>query len=136
MSGILSGSDRQTPRRDLGLIQVAVKANAICFAGHIAVVGSTGFAEPGKTATGLTYLGIFDETIDNTGGADGDVFVMVRTHSAFLFDNASADAVDQSLVGKKCYIHDSKTVCKTSATNTKSEGGVVLEITNEGVWVA
>ena len=42
----------------------------------------------------------------------------------------------QSLVGKKCYIHDSKTVCKTSATNTKSEGGVVLEITNEGVWVA
>ena len=68
--------------------------------------------------------------------ADGDVFVMVRTHSAFLFDNASADAVDQSLVGKKCYIHDSKTVCKTSATNTKSEGGVVLEITNEGVWVA
>ena len=42
MSSILSGSDRQTPRRDLGLIQVAVKANAICFAGHIAVVGSTG----------------------------------------------------------------------------------------------
>ena len=51
MSSILSGSDRQTPRRDLGLIQVAVKANAICYAGHIAVVGSTGFAEPGKTAT-------------------------------------------------------------------------------------
>ena len=29
MSSILSGSDRQTPRRDLGLISVKLKANAI-----------------------------------------------------------------------------------------------------------
>ncbi len=136
MSSILSGSDRQTPRRELGLISVKVKANAVILAGHIVVAGSTGFAEPGKTATGLTYLGIADETIDNTGGADGDVSILVRTHAAFLLDNLGSDAVDQSLVGKKCYIHDSTTVCKTSATNTKSECGVVLEVTTEGVWVA
>lgn len=84
MSSILSGSDRQTPRRELGLISVKLKANAIIHAGHIVVAGSTGFAEEGKTATGLTYLGIADETIDNTGGSDGDVSVFVRTHAAFL----------------------------------------------------
>ena len=136
MSSILSGDDRQTPRRDLGLIRVGVKANVIVLAGHIAVVDATGYAEQGKTATDLTYLGVFDETIDNTGGADGDVSVLVRTHAAFLLDNSSADAVDQTLIGKKCYIHDASTVCKTSATNTKSECGVVLEVTTEGVWVA
>lgn len=136
MSSILSGADRQTPRRDLGLIRVGVKANAIVLAGHIAVIDATGYAEQGKTATDLTYLGVFDETIDNTGGADGDVFVLVRTHAAFLLDNSGADAVDQASVGKKCYIHDATTVCKTSAADTKSECGVVLEITNEGVWVA
>ena len=38
MSSILSGADRQTPRRDLGLIRVGVKANVIVLAGHIAVV--------------------------------------------------------------------------------------------------
>ena len=136
MSSILSGSDRQTPRRDLGLIVVPVKANAIVRAGYIAVVGATGFAEEGKTATGLTYLGVFDETIDNTGGADGDCIVKVRNHQAFLFDNASADKVTQALVGKKCYITDAQTVSAPSATNTKSEAGVVLEVTSEGVWIA
>ena len=136
MSSILSGPDRQTPRRDLGLISVKLKANAIIHAGFIVVAGSTGFAEEGKTATGLTYLGIADKAIDNTGGADGDVSVLVRTHAAFLLDNSSADAVDQTLIGKKCYIHDASTVCKTSAANTKSECGVVLEVTTEGVWVA
>lgn len=136
MSSILSGADRQTPRRDLGLIRVPVKANIIVHAGLIAVVGSTGFAEEGKTATGLTYLGVFDETIDNTGGADGDCFVMVRNNKAFLFDNASADKVTQASVGKKCYITDAQTVSATSATNTKSEAGVVLEVTSEGVWIA
>lgn len=136
MSSILSGTDRQTPRRELGLISVKLKANAIIRAGYIVVAGSTGFAEEGKTATGLTYLGIADQTIDNTGGADGDVSVLVRTHAAFLLDNSSADAVDQTLIGKKCYIHDASTVCKTSAANTKSECGTVLEVTSEGVWVA
>ena len=136
MSSILSGADRQTPRRDLGLIRVGLKANVIVLAGHIAVVDAAGYAEQGKTATDLTYLGVFDETIDNTGGADGDVSVLVRTHAAFLLDNSGADAVDQSLVGKKCYIHDATTVCKTSAADTKSECGVVLEVTNDGVWVA
>ena len=136
MSSILSGDDRQTPRRDLGLIRVGVKANVIVLAGHIAVVDAIGYAEHGKTATDLTYLGVFDETIDNTAGADGDVTVLVRTHAAFLLDNSNSDPVDQSSVGMKCYIHDSTTVCKTSAVGTKSQGGVVLEITNEGVWVA
>ncbi len=133
---LLNGQDRQTPRRDLGLISVPVKANTVVLAGFIAVAGSTGFAEQGKTATGLTYLGVFDESIDNTGGADGDVFVMVRTHQAFLFDNASADAVTQASVGKKCYITDAQTVSATSATNTKSEAGVVLEVNEHGVWIA
>lgn len=133
---LLNGQDRQTSRRDLGLIQVPVKANVIVRAGFIAVAGSTGFAEEGKTATGLTYLGVFDEMIDNTGGADGDVSVMVRTHQAFLFDNASADAVTQASVGKKCYITDAQTVSATSATNTKSEAGVVLEVNEYGVWIA
>lgn len=101
----------------------------------IAVAGSTGFAEEGKTATGLTYLGVFDETIDNTGGADGDVSVMVCNHQAFLLDNAPADAVTQASVGKKCYITDAQTVSATSATNTKSEAGVVLEVNEYGYGI-
>lgn len=136
MSSILSGTDRQTPRRDLGLIKVPVKANVVVRAGYIAVVGATGFAEEGKTATGLTFLGVFDETIDNTGGADGDCSVMVRTHQAFLLDNAGADKVAQASVGKKCFITDAQTVSATSAANTKSEAGTVLEVNENGVWVA
>lgn len=137
MSSILkNGRDRQTPRRELGLISVKVAANSIVRAGFIAVANATGFAEEGKTATGLTYLGIFDETIDNTGGADGEVTAQVRTHQAFLVANDPADPVVQASIGKKCFITDAETVAETSATNTKSEAGVVLEIDNNGVWIA
>ncbi|MDV2438699.1 hypothetical protein QR665_04195 [Acinetobacter gerneri] len=136
MSGILSQDDRQTPRRDLGLICVAVAANAIVRAGYIAVANKTGFAVEGSKAKDITYLGIFDETIDNTGGADGDVTVMVRTHHAFLLDNDATDPVTQASIGKKCYISTAVSVSGTSATDTKSEAGIVLEINENGVWVA
>lgn len=136
MSSILSQDDRQTPRRDLGLICVAVAANAIVRAGYIAVVNKAGYAIEGAKAKELTYLGVFDETIDNTGGIDGAVTVMVRTHHAFLLDNDVSDPVTQASIGKKCYISTSTSVSATSATDTKSEAGIVLEINENGVWVA
>lgn len=132
---LLNGRDRQTPRRSVDIIVVPVKAGQLVRAGFIAVVDSTGYAIEGNTATGLTYLGIFDETIDNTAGTDGAAQVRICRQQAFLFDNAAADPVVQANLGKKCFITDASSVSATSGTNTKSEAGIVLAITNEGVWV-
>ena len=69
--------ERNTEYRENGLLVVPVAANTKCEAGNIAVI-SAGYAAPGSVVTGLVYLGRFEETVDNTSGAAGDVAVTIR----------------------------------------------------------
>ena len=127
--------DRNTPYSDGEMIAVPVAANAVIFAGGIAVANASGFATVGSTATTLTYLGRFDESVSNTGGANGAVDVMVRRKAAFKWKNSGADAVTQASLGKVCYIVDDETVAATSGTNTRSAAGKVIDLDTDGVWV-
>jgi len=127
--------DRSTHMQDGELIPVPVAANAVCYAGGLAAANATGYAAPGAVATTLTYLGRFEEKVDNTGGADGAVSVLVRRKKAFKFKNSSGDAVAQASFGKVCYIEDDETVSATNGTGTRSAAGIVIGIDNDGVWV-
>jgi hypothetical protein len=127
--------DRNTPSQDGELIVVPVATGVKCFAGGIACANASGFATPGTTATGLTYLGRFDESVDNTTGANGAVDAIVRRKKAFKWKNSGSDPVTQASLGKVCYIVDDETVAATSATNTRSAAGHVVEISADGVWV-
>lgn len=84
-------ADRNTPFKDGELIRVPVAANTKALAGTIACASATGFGTPGATATTLAYLGMFDEFVDNTGGADGAVTVGVRRNKAFKWANDGTD---------------------------------------------
>lgn len=128
-------ADRNTPYKDGELISVPMAANAKAFAGGLAVANATGYAAPGSVATTLTYLGRFDEFVDNTGGADGAKSVQVRVGKAFKWKNSGADAVGQASLGKVCYIVDDETVAATNGTNTRSAAGKVVGIDSDGVWV-
>lgn len=127
--------DRMTAARQGQVMPYAVAAGANIFLGALVVVTATGFAQPGSTATGLTYIGRADQHVDNTGGADGDETVLVRRKEAFLFANSTADPVGQASVGKPCYILDDETVAGTDATGTRSPAGTVLAVESNGVWV-
>lgn len=74
----------------MGLFAVPVKANAVLTAGFAAVVDATGYAVAATAATGLVYLGRYEDSVD-TDGADGDVQVFVRNTCAFQFANSSSD---------------------------------------------
>lgn len=128
-------ADRNTPLKDGKLIAVSVAANAKCYAGGLAVANATGYGAPGSAALNLTYLGRFDENKDNTGGADGALNVMVRRKKVFKWKNSGTDAVDQSCLGKVCYIEDDETVSKTDDTGARSQCGIVVGIDSDGVWV-
>ena len=72
MTALTAG--RNTKERDprstwQGPVAAAVK----CFAGGFAVRDSSGNLKPAVTATGLVVAGRFEETVDNTAGAAGDV---------------------------------------------------------------
>lgn len=127
--------DRMTPVRDGEVMSFAVAAGAQIFQGALVATNAAGFLVAGSAATGLTYIGRADEHVDNSAGANGDEIVRVRRNKAFLWKNADADPVDQSLVGKTCYIVDDETVAATDATGTRSAAGTVLAVESDGVWV-
>lgn len=128
-------ADRNTPMMDGELIAVPVATNVKIYAGALVVANSGGYAAPGSVATTLTYLGRAEESVDNTGGANGAKTVQVRRRKAFKFKNHAADAVTQAELGKLCYVVDDETVAKTHGTNTRSAAGTVVGIETDGVWV-
>lgn len=97
------------------------------------VVMESGLAIPGKTAAGLTVLGIAVATVQNTG-ADGAKKVQTK-RGTFKFFNLGADAVVVGDVGKDCYLVDDQTVAKTSNTNARSIAGKVIAVESDGVFV-
>lgn len=128
-------ADRHTPYKDGALLPMPVAASAVCFAGGLAVANASGYVAPGSTATTLTYLGRFEEHVDNSGGANGDKTVLVRRGKAFKFANSGSDPVTQASLGKVCYIVDDETVAATNGSNTRSAGGIVVGLDADGVWV-
>ena len=128
-------ADRNTPFKDGETIVVPVAAGAVIFAGALVVANATGYAAPGSTAATLSYLGRAELSVNNTGGADGAKTVAVRRKKAFKWANLAGDPVVQADLGKTCYIADDQTVAKTSATNTRSVAGKVIQVDADGIWV-
>ncbi|WP_043969723.1 MULTISPECIES: hypothetical protein [unclassified Acinetobacter] len=135
MSSILNQEERQTPFREKGLFGVPVKAGAVIVAGFAAAVDATGFAVPVTVNADLTYLGRYEDSVDNTAGSNGDVYVLVRNDCAFQFDNSTSDPVTQASFGKPCFLQDGQTVAETDAGGTLSPAGRVVGIDENGVWV-
>jgi len=128
-------TERNTPYKDPFILAVALAAGVSVLAGTIAVANADGFGEMATLADDLTYLGRFEESVDNSAGDDGEKTALVRRKKAFCWANHGADAVTQASLGKPCYIVDNQTVAKTSGTGTRSVAGIVLAIDSEGVWV-
>lgn len=127
--------ERNTHMKDGELIPVPLAADAVIETGKIAVADGNGYGAAGSAATGLTYLGRAEQSVDNTGGANGDKTVMVRRKKAFLWKNSGTDAVTQASQGKVCYIEDDETVAATDGTGTLSPAGIVIGLDGAGVWV-
>lgn len=124
-------SERNTPIRDGKNFGPPAAANAKIYAGSL-VVMEGGYAKPARSATGLKGAGRAEETVDNTGGADGAVNVPVR-RGCFRFANAG----DVTLAnwGDPAYAVDDQTVSASSNTNTRSQVGVIRDVDAQGVWV-
>lgn len=125
--------DRNTALKLAEIIGVPAAANAKVFAGAIVVANATGFAAPGSTATTLTYLGRAEESVDNTGGADGAATVLVRRLNAFKWANDGS--ITQAHQGKTAYIVDDQTLAATDGTGTRSAAGRIVGVESDGVWI-
>lgn len=110
-------------------------ATAKIFGGALVVLDG-GFATKGRTATGLTAIGMAISTADNTNGVNGDKIVTVERDDWFRLGNDIGDPVTRSSIGQPCYIVDDETVAATDGTNTRSIAGTVRDIDDVGVWIS
>ena len=125
---------RNTLERAGDVVGYPVKGSVKALQGGIAVLNA-GYAAPGTTATGLIAVGRFEETADNTGGANGAISVQVK-RGTFKYGNSSAgDLIAQADVGADCYIVDDQTVAKTNGSSTRSVAGKIIAVDADGVWV-
>ena len=88
-----------------------------------------------RQALGLIADGRFEETVDNTGGADGAVKVVVRKGTFRFANSAAGDAVARTEIGKTVYLVDNQTVAKTDGGGTRSPAGKVFDVDAQGVWI-
>lgn len=126
--------DKGTLQKGANLIVVAVAANAVIHGGAAVVVDS-GYADRATTKLGLKFIGIAEQAIDNTGGADGAQSVEVRRERLFHLKNSQADPISQADLFNNCYLVDDETVAKTDGANTRSVAGRIVEIDSTGIWV-
>lgn len=125
---------RSTLRRDRTDESHPVKAATTVYQGGIACVDASGWAVPGSTATTLKAVGVFQETVANSG-ANGDKSAKTR-RGVFRFGNsASGDAITRADIGASCYIVDDQTVAKTNGSSTRSVAGTIRDVDAQGVWV-
>jgi hypothetical protein len=105
------------------------------FLGGIAVLNG-GFLAPATAATGLIAVGIFEATVDNTAGKDGDEKGRVRQGTFPFFNSGGADTIAQVDVPKDCFLVDDQTVAKTDGGGARSRAGKIVAIRDDGmVWV-
>lgn len=125
--------DRNTPMKATEVLVVPVAANTRIFAGALVVATATGFAAPGSTALGLSYLGRAEVSVDNRGGAAGATSIEVRHGKAFCWANDGT--VTQAHLFKTAYIVDDETVAAGDAAGTRSASGRIVGVDALGVWV-
>lgn len=125
--------DRNTPLKSAQVLGVPVAAGAVIHAGAIVVANATGYAAPGSTATGLSYIGRAEVDVDNTGGSDAAVSVLVRRLTAFKWANDGS--ITQAHLMKTAYIVDDQTLAATDGTGTRSAAGRIVGIDADGVWI-
>ena len=98
--------DRNTTYREGLELEFPVKVATRIYGGSMVAVDSTGYAVPAGNTVGHKLVGIALEQADNRTGADGAIYIRVRTAGVFEF---GASSISQAKVGEEMYVVDDQT---------------------------
>lgn len=108
-----------------------VKGSTLILQGALVALNG-GYAVPASSATGREIVGVAQETVDNSAGADGAKRIVVHA-GVFTFENsASTDQITQADVGKDSFAVDDQTVAKTNGGATRSRAGRIINVNSNG----
>jgi hypothetical protein len=124
-------AERETPQQTGNAVSVKMAASTTLYQGTLAAMNSSGYAVTATDATGLTVIGVVDETVTNSGSA-GAASVKIK-RGVFKFANSATNAVDQADVGLPVYVEDNQTICDTSTYSIYA--GVCVRLDSDGGWI-
>ena len=118
---------RKDVRRQEGnILSYPVAASTKLIEGGLVTLNASGYAVKAADTTNFTFVGVCDETADNSSGSAGDIRVKVWTYGVIdVAANFSATAAD---AGKKAYVIDDQTVDLAAVTTNDILVGKIVEV--------
>lgn len=126
---------RYTPQALGDVRSIPVAANARIFAGGLVQIAASGFAVAGVATAANVAVGRAEETVDNTGGANGAVNVKVRRGVFRYANSAAGDLITRADIGKQVFVVDDDQVAKTNNAGARPAAGICFDVDAQGVWV-
>lgn len=125
---------RKTFERDGKQFSHPVEEAVVIHKGSMVGLNAAGYAVPVTEATGITAVGMAEESVDNTSGADGAVNVTIRYGTFKWTNGATTDAITRAEIGDAAYGVDNSTV--SDVATGRSIVGVIVDVDADGgIWV-
>ena len=125
-------ADRNTQSKIGDLMIYPVEAGEVIYKGALVTVDADGYLMPAQDTSGHRLVGVADEKVDNTGGADGDLNCRVASGRKFRF---AASSITQAMVNQVMYIVDDQTFDDGNGTNAIKAGRLVEFISTTEGWI-
>lgn len=118
--------------RNLGPVRSYPCAVDVCYAGGLAMINAAGFIQPATAeASNAGVVGVFLKTVDNSGGAAGDLTVDVEEGDYLM----AAVSIAETDVGSIMYGLDDATIDETQLANQPIVGTLVEYVSATSGWV-
>lgn len=126
---------RGTPEAIGDTRRVPLPANGKIFQGALVQINAAGYAVPGSATAANVAIGRAEESVDNTGGANGDRGIDVKRGVFRYANSAAGDLIGRTEIGKTVYVVDDQTVAKTNNAGARPAAGMCIDVDAQGVWV-
>lgn len=117
MANLTAPYDIQRAKAEVASYKVA--ANAVIYAGAFVEIDSNGYATKHIQGAAKKVVGVALESVDNTGGANGDKTIEVLRQGVITRDLAAGHGFTQASIGADVYAEDDNTVTGTATGRTK-----------------
>lgn len=124
-------ADRQTQARHAGMQKYPVEAGETIYKGALVSIDDDGYLMPASDTAAHRVVGVADENVDNSGGADGALDCRVVSGRAFLF---AASSITQAMLGDVMFVVDDQTFDET-VTNGVPCGRLVEFVSTTLGWI-
>lgn len=109
-------------------VRIPVEAGEVIFRGAMVSIDADGFLMPSADTAGHIWVGVAQENVDNSAGADGAVDCLVDIGGALLTVTHAAGSQTQANVGDEVATEDDQSVDIPATTTNDIDCGRIIKV--------